>query len=87
MFLVGLETLSLRMERHCDNSLKVAEYLLTNEKVASVKYPGLPDSDQYEKQKKYIKGKGGPMVVFELKGGIDAGKVRAGPVPKLSGGD
>lgn len=74
MFLVGLETLSLRMERHCSNSIKVAEYLLTNPKVTSVKYPGLPSSDQFEKQKKYIKGKGGPMVVFELAGGVEAGK-------------
>lgn len=65
--LQGIETLSLRMERHCENSLKVAEYLKDHEKVAWVRYPGLPDDPQYPKIEKYLKGKGGPMVVFGLK--------------------
>lgn len=72
--LVGIETLSLRMERHCANAKAVAEYLLTNDAVKNVRFPGLPTDSQYEKQKKYIKGKGGSMVIFEMKGGVDAGK-------------
>jgi O-acetylhomoserine (thiol)-lyase len=74
MFLLGIETLSLRMERHCENALAVAKYLQTNEAVTNVRFPGLESDPQYEKQKKYIKGKGGPMVVFEMKGGTDSGK-------------
>jgi O-acetylhomoserine (thiol)-lyase len=67
MILQGIETLSLRMERHCENSLKVAEYLKSHPKVSWVRYPGLPDDSQYEKAQKYLKGKGGPMVVFGIK--------------------
>jgi len=74
MFLLGIETLSLRMERHCENALAVAKYLLTNDAVENVRFPGLETDSQFEKQKKYIKGKGGPMVVFEMKGGTDSGK-------------
>ncbi|GMI27020.1 hypothetical protein TrCOL_g6180 [Triparma columacea] len=74
MFLLGIETLSLRMERHCENALAVAKYLQTNDAVTNVRFPGLESDPQYEKQKKYIKGKGGPMVVFEMKGGTDSGK-------------
>ena len=72
MFLRGIETLSLRMERHCENALKVAEHLERHEKVAWVRYPGLSSDPMYELQKKYIKGKGGPMVVFGIK--ADDGK-------------
>lgn len=67
MIIQGIETLSLRMERHCENSLKVAEYLKDHEKVSWIRYPGLPEDSQYEKAQKYLKGKGGPMVVFGLK--------------------
>jgi len=63
----GIETLSLRMERHCENALAVAEYLKDHPKVAWVRYPGLPDDSQYEKTQKYLKGKGGAMVVFGIK--------------------
>jgi len=69
MFLQGIETLPLRMERHCENSLKVAEYLKDRPEVEWVKYPGLPEDKEYEKNKKYLKGKGGSLVVFEVKGG------------------
>ena len=72
--LVGIETLSLRMERHCSNAKAVAEYLLTNDAVENVRFPGLPTDSEYEKQKKYIKGMGGSMVIFEMKGGVDSGK-------------
>ena len=67
LILQGIETLSLRMERHCENSQKVAEYLQEHDKVSWVRYPGLPGDSQHEKSKKYLKGKGGPMVVFGLK--------------------
>lgn len=63
----GIETLSLRMERHCENSKKVAEYLQEHEKVSWVRYPGLPSDPQFEKAQKYLKGKGGGMVVFGIK--------------------
>ena len=63
----GIETLSLRMERHCENSMKVATHLKDHPDVAWVRYPGLPDDPQYEKAQKYLRGTGGPMVVFGIK--------------------
>lgn len=63
----GIETLSLRMERHCENAQKVAEHLQAHSKVAWIRFPGLPTDSQHEKAKKYLKGKGGAMVVFGLK--------------------
>jgi len=73
--LQGLETLGLRMERHCENALTVAEYLVERSDVVSwVRFPGLPDDTQYEKNQKYLKGKGGSLVVFEIKGGAEMGK-------------
>lgn len=74
MFLQGLETLSLRVDRHCENALAVAKYLKQHPAVEWVRYPGLEDDPMFELQKKYLKGKGGPMVVFELKGGLEGGK-------------
>ena len=65
--LQGIETLSLRMERHCENSLAVAQYLQNHPKVAWVRYPGLPGDKMYDIQKKYLKGKGGGIVVFGIK--------------------
>lgn len=73
-FLQGIETLPLRMDRHCENSLKVAKYLQGQDSVAWVRYPGLPGDPEYERSQKYLQGKGGGMVVFELKGGSDAGQ-------------
>jgi len=64
----GIETLSLRMERHCENALAVAKYLQSHPSVSWVRFPGLETDPQYEKNLKYLKGKGGPMVVFGLKG-------------------
>ena len=69
----GIETLSLRMERHCENSMKVALHLKDHPDVAWVRYPGLPEDPQYEKAQKYLKGTGGPMVVFGIK--ADDGKL------------
>ncbi|MGI6069765.1 MAG: O-acetylhomoserine aminocarboxypropyltransferase/cysteine synthase family protein [Blautia sp.] len=69
---VGLETLPLRVERHCYNAQKVAEYLNAHEKVASVNYAGLPGDKYYELAKKYMpKGTCG-VISFELKGGREA---------------
>ncbi|KAL7529564.1 hypothetical protein ACHAXR_003031, partial [Thalassiosira sp. AJA248-18] len=69
----GIETLSLRMERHCENSMKVALHLKDHPDVAWVRYPGLPEDPQYEKAQKYLKGTGGGMVVFGIKS--DDGKM------------
>ena len=74
MFLQGIETLPLRMERHCENSLAVAKFLQSHPSVEWVRYPGLEDDSQYEKNKKYLGAKGGSLVVFEIKGGAEAGK-------------
>ena len=74
MFLQGIETLPLRMERHCENALAVAKYLKDQDAVEWVRYPGLEGDSQYEKNKKYLKGKGGSLVVFEIKGGATSGK-------------
>ena len=66
---VGLETLPLRMERHCSNALKVAEFLEKHEKVAWVNYPGLPGNKYYELAQKYMpKGSCG-VISFGLKSG------------------
>jgi len=74
MFLQGIETLPLRMERHCENSLAVAKHLKSHPGVSWVRYPGLPDSPEYAKNVKYLRGKGGAMVVFGIRGGRDAGR-------------
>jgi O-acetylhomoserine (thiol)-lyase len=73
MFLQGIETLPLRMERHCENSLAVAKYLQNHDSVEWVRYPGLTGDSNYEKAQKYLGGKGGSMVVFGIKGGAAAG--------------
>ena len=67
-FIQGIETLPLRMERHCENSLAVAKFLQNHPAVEWVRYPGLKDDSQYELQQKYLKGKGGAMVVFRHQG-------------------
>lgn len=74
LFIQGLETLSLRMERHCDNALKVAEYLSNHPKVSWVKYPGLKTDSSYELATKYLKKGFGGMVVFGVKGGLKEGQ-------------
>lgn len=73
MFLQGIETLPLRMERHCQNALAVARHLKEHKKVKWVRYPGLPEDPMYELNRKYLRGKGGSMVVFGIKGGALAG--------------
>lgn len=69
----SLETLGVRVDRHCENALKVAEFLERHDKVALVKYPFLKSHPQYELAKKQMK-QGGNVVAFEVKGGIEAGR-------------
>ncbi|CEP18125.1 hypothetical protein [Parasitella parasitica] len=64
---VGLETLSLRVQRHLDNSLALAEWLVARDDVSWVSYPGLPDHPSHERAKKYMHGFGG-VLAFEVKG-------------------
>lgn len=73
MFLQGIETLPLRMERHCENALAVAKHLKQHPKVEWVRFPGLEDDPEFAKNRKYLRGKGGGMVVFGIKGGAEAG--------------
>jgi len=70
----GLETLSLRIERHVSNALRVAEYLDGHRDVVSVNYAGLPSSPWYERGKELAPKGTGAVLSFELAGGIDAGK-------------
>lgn len=75
LILQGLETLSLRMERHFANAQVVAEFLDAHDKVENVQFAGLRSSQWYERTQEYGGGRGaGSIVAFEIKGGIDAGK-------------
>lgn len=69
----SLETLAIRVDRHCENALKLAEYLEGNDKVNWVKYPFLKSHPKYEIAIKQMKA-GGCVVAFEVKGGLDAGR-------------
>jgi len=73
IFLQGVESLPLRMERHCTNALKVAEFLHQNPKVDWVHYPGLKGNPSYDLAQKYLPNGCGGMVVFGVKGGREAG--------------
>jgi len=75
MFLQGLETLSLRMERHWSNAAKVAEFLVGRDEVESVSFAGLESSPWHERAKKYGRDKGyGSIIAFIIKGGVEAGQ-------------
>jgi len=74
LFLQGLQTLSLRMERHSQNALAVAQWLEQRDEVASVSYPGLASSKWNARAQKYLPNGQGAIVAFELKGGVDAGR-------------
>ena len=74
IFAQGIETLPLRMERHCQNAWTVAEYLKDHKEVEWVRYPGLPGDPAHALNDKYLNGMGGPMVVFEIQGGQAAGR-------------
>ncbi len=73
IFSKSLETLSIRVEKHSENALKVAQFLESHPAVSSVKYPFLPSHPQYQIAKKQMK-LGGNIIAFELNGGKDAGK-------------
>ena len=68
----SLETLAIRMERHCENALALAKYLEGNDQVLKVKYPFLPSHPQYELAKRQMK-LGGGLVTFEINGGLEQG--------------
>lgn len=74
MFLQGLETLHLRMERHCENALAVAGFLRDHAAVDWVRYPGLPGDPSHEQALRYLPHGAGGMVVFGVKGGKAAGQ-------------
>lgn len=69
----SLETLDVRLQRHCENAMKIAQALESHPKVAWVKYPFLPSHPQYEIAKKQMNA-GGGIVCFEIKGGIENGR-------------
>ncbi len=74
LFLQGLETLSLRVQRQVDNTLALAEWLVGHDQVAWVNYPGLPDHPYHMLAKKYLSHGFGGVLTFGLKGGYDAGR-------------
>lgn len=73
LFLQGLETLNLRMERHCSNAVAVAKFLKEHPAITWVNYPGLPDSPYYGLAKKYLPKGAGSIFTFGIKGGKEAG--------------
>lgn len=75
LFLQGLETLSLRVERHVENALKIVEYLSNHPKVEAVHHPSLPGEATHELYKKYLPNGGGSIFTFEIKG--DAGTAQS----------
>ena len=84
LILQGVETLSLRMERHCENAKKVAEYLNKHPKIAKVNYSGLEESRYKKVQEKYAPIGPAGIFTFELKGGLEAGKIFIDNVKLLS---
>ncbi|HNW59499.1 MAG TPA: O-acetylhomoserine aminocarboxypropyltransferase/cysteine synthase [bacterium] len=73
IFLQGIETLPLRMQRHCENGLAIAEFLQNHPAVAWVRYPGLPGHPTHGVARKYLHRGFGGMVVFGIRGGVEAG--------------
>jgi O-acetylhomoserine (thiol)-lyase len=74
LFLQGLETLHLRMSRHCENALAVAEYLGNHQQVTWVNYPGLKTSPEYARVRRYFPKGAGAIIGFGIQGGVVAGK-------------
>ncbi|MFA6033640.1 MAG: O-acetylhomoserine aminocarboxypropyltransferase/cysteine synthase family protein [Myxococcota bacterium] len=72
IFLQGLESLPVRMARHCENALRIAQHLSGHPRVAWVRYPGLPGDPAYSTASSYLKNGFGGMVVFGIKGGYEA---------------
>lgn len=79
----SLETLAVRVDRHCENALKVAEFLESQDEINFVKYPLLKSHPQYEIAKKQMK-QGGNVVAFEVKGGLEAGRIFINKIKLLS---
>src|SRR5438045_550848 len=73
MLIQGIETLPVRMERHCANAAAVAKFLQSHPKVSWVSYPGLPESPYYTLAKRYMPRGAGALLAFGVKGGFDAG--------------
>ena len=73
LILQGLETLGLRIERHCENAQSVAEYLSRHPQVEWVRYAGLPDSEYHETCQKITAGRASGILSFGIKGGAEAG--------------
>lgn len=73
LILQGIETLALRMDRHCENAQRVAEYLQAHPQVEWVNYAGLPDSPDHTLAQKYMGGKASGILSFGIKGGFEAG--------------
>ncbi|HEX7196033.1 MAG TPA: O-acetylhomoserine aminocarboxypropyltransferase/cysteine synthase [Candidatus Limnocylindria bacterium] len=74
LFIQGLETLPLRIERHSANALAVARWLEADDRVEWVSYPGLPSHPTYELAQRYLAGGSGGIITFGVKGGADAGR-------------
>ncbi|MRR16842.1 MAG: O-acetylhomoserine aminocarboxypropyltransferase/cysteine synthase [Deltaproteobacteria bacterium] len=74
LFLQGLETLHLRMPRHCENALAAAQYLEKHPKVSWINYPGLASSPEYDRAARYLPKGAGALMGFGVAGGIEAGK-------------
>jgi O-acetylhomoserine (thiol)-lyase len=73
MLLQGIETLPVRMDRHCANAMAVAKFLKSHPKVSWVNYPGLPESQYHALAKRYMPRGAGSLLAFGIKGGFDAG--------------
>ena len=73
MILQGIETLPVRMDRHCENAIEVANYLSKHDKVEWIRYAGLSDHQDYKLLKKYCDGKAAGILSFGIKGGVEAG--------------
>jgi O-acetylhomoserine (thiol)-lyase len=75
LFIQGLETLSLRVERHVENALKVVDYLAKHPQVKQVNHPSLPGRSDYALYKKYFPNGGGSIFTFELNGTLEQAKL------------
>ncbi|OGP92545.1 MAG: O-acetylhomoserine aminocarboxypropyltransferase [Deltaproteobacteria bacterium RBG_16_48_10] len=84
LFLQGLETLPLRVKRHSENALKIAQFLKKHPLVNWVNYPGLEEHPSHKLAVKYLKGNFGGLVGFGIKGGLEAGKTFINSVKLLS---
>jgi O-acetylhomoserine (thiol)-lyase len=84
LFLQGLETLSIRMQKHCSNALQVATFLAGHPGVSWVRYPGLRGDPCHARARKYLSGGHGAMIAFGIKGGVEAGRRLIGSLKVFS---